>query len=1264
MRARAAALALALGLLLGAGEAAAQSGVCSSAPAAGQRIDCREGGGSADDIRIDAMNLAIPATTSHAIYARHQGSGGIDIDVSGGSLTTTGERDYAVIGWDSGASGDVDISLKDVIARTSNADSHAVIGYRQGGAGDVRIDVQGGSITTEGSGAGSHAVVVWQTGSGDIDIDVKDAAIETQGFNSNGVFGYRTGGGSGNINIDVRGGSVTSKGLGLYGVHAWARNSDGTGDIEMVVAGAVVTMERRLASAIFAENAGTGDLVVKVSDGAVARADGERSIGVRAVHGGNGGIILDLSGETVIAVEGGDSAGVQAYHTATRAVANENTTIDMTIGAGARISAPFASGVQGRLGGSNTAGVAISHAGSIRARDTGILAWASLSSGIEILRLADHEGMREPMIHVVSGGDITVGAGVMDAYVREFAAGTDEVLSAGERAVLGAIEAEDSDALEAALAALPGTYADAWKARARGFLSARDLSMTDQSQAVTITAEEREADRAMFEILGIPRAGIRAMAIDHERISGYIRISDQDPAILAIDAASRTPEQRATLQEQRALSAAERKVLEASLLGGDLEAALEALSADYTEAEKRGIRLRATYYNEGDIRVDVTGGTILSEGDGVHARYILPNDRNGAITVTVAKGASVSGGRNGIYVGSAGLVEGSDALRDQSVTVNGRVSGGTGAGVYMKGGGRLMVGAAGVVGATSGVGVLADGSGDLIATVAGRIEGDVRNAGGALMLTTTAGSVITGTVHDPVGPVVVPGSVGRILLAEGGEVAVPATGALTGVEVDGGTEALRSEAGDLRVSIAGRVTGDIRSLGGDLTAIISGVVEGDVEGLGAGDHAVTVSEGGVVTGEIHLAASAVTVDGTVGSVRFDGGGTLTVGPTGRILSRAGAAVSNAEGDLGVTIRVASGERPDQAAARVQGRIEGAADGETTVTLVGASGRAVRPGAIGSREAAPSGAYDVGVSASAGGGVSVTSVFAPRARVYEALPSVLLGMSGLLSHEERMASPRSSRGVWARVEGASGDWKADASTSGGVEYEARRYGVRVGVDASLGANALLGFSAHHGRGSADVEAGGDIEVSGNGLGVSASYMFGGGLYLDGQVEATWHEAGLESDLRGKLKAGVSGFGWAAGVELGRRVESAGLLFTPSARLTRASVSLDKFTDAVGSAVSLEDGDRFTGGVGMRVEKETGAGRLFGAVGFEHDFSAKTSVEVSDVRLESEGEPSRLRLRAGGVRAWGDGEYAIRGAVDYATSGDGHEVGGSLSLQVRF
>lgn len=79
----------------------------------------------------------------------------------------------------------------------------------------------------------------------------------------------------------------------------------------------------------------------------------------------------------------------------------------MKIGADARISAPFAAGVHGRLGGANAAGLAISHAGAIRARDVGILARASFASGTEGERLADHEGMRETMIHVVSSGDVT-----------------------------------------------------------------------------------------------------------------------------------------------------------------------------------------------------------------------------------------------------------------------------------------------------------------------------------------------------------------------------------------------------------------------------------------------------------------------------------------------------------------------------------------------------------------------------------------------------------------------------------------------------------------------------------------------------------------------------------------------------------------------------------------------------------------------------------------------------------------------------------------
>ena len=167
-------------------------------------------------------------------------------------------------------------------------------------------------------------------------------------------------------------------------------------------------------------------------------------------------------------------------------------------------------------------------------------------------------------------------------------------------------------------------------------------------------------------------------------------------------------------------------MLEAALTGSGLETALAALpGAAYTDDWKDGVRQRAASYNAGDVQVDVTGGAITAEGNGVEALYAVPHERNGAIAVSVAEGARVTGGTNGIYVRGAGATGG---VRDQTVTVNGRVMGGTGAGagVRMIDGGRLTVGKTGRIGATSGVGVLSEGAGDLHATVAGTVEGDVR----------------------------------------------------------------------------------------------------------------------------------------------------------------------------------------------------------------------------------------------------------------------------------------------------------------------------------------------------------------------------------------------------------------------------------------------------------------------------------------------------------------------------------------------------------
>ena len=78
---------------------------------------------------------------------------------------------------------------------------------------------------------------------------------------------------------------------------------------------------------------------------------------------------------------------------------------------------------------------------------------------------------------------------------------------------------------------------------------------------------------------------------------------------------------------------------------------------------------------------------------------------------------------------------------------------------------------------------------------------------------------------DPVGPPTVVGSIGRLLCTNGATVTVASTGALTGVEVESRTEALRSEAGDLDLIVAGTVAGDVLGLGG------------------AGEHTVIVSDG-------------------------------------------------------------------------------------------------------------------------------------------------------------------------------------------------------------------------------------------------------------------------------------------------------------------------------------------------------------------------------------------------------------------------------------
>ncbi len=1356
-------------------------------------VEGSHSGSGGVELRMTAGSIVTTGTAGHGLYAQHDGAtggGAIVIGMSGGSVETRGSNAYAIRARRASGTGNVRIDVTGGSLSRTGGTGGVVLG-RHGGTGDVTVTMSGGA-TLEATGAGVGGLTGTHSGTGHLTVGLTGGSVVTTGIGigatrSNPVTAgnvavtvshassvVKTTGAlahgvsvvniAGAATITMRDGLVETTGAGALGLHAdsYSDTESSPGTTSIVLEGGTVRTRGGIhtfsnvnyySHGIRAQSNYTrGDVSVRMTGGAVETA-GAGAYGIFVVKGGLAGAgSIEMTGGTItVAGDGASGAYVTHSYGLTGASANTeglsidvagavsveglNTSVDGLITRGllgihrgwgsatvrtraaAEIAAPFAVGMEGRLTNDASAAgrIVVTHEGAVEARDVGVLAWAARSSGLTRhfgapVQWADDAARTMPMIHVTSSGDVTVGAPVTDAFIRDRIAGADETLSAAEQAVLSAITAGDSGALTKALAALPAAYDADWKAEAQNLLRKRAASSAAPNGAVAVVrdgvaGDEALAQRVGEEILGLSRAGIRAVALSHTAIVDHVRAGD-------------------------GLSDAERAVLDAVLTkgtGSELETALTALTgAIYPSTWKHAVRRFAATYNAGDIRVDVTGGSIAAEGNGVEALYAVPHDSNGAISVSVAEGASVSGGANGLYVRGGGAGEGS--LRAQSVAVDGRVTGGSGAGVHLAGGGRLTVGKTGRIGATSGVGVLSAG-GDLTAIVSGTVEGDVQvRGGGALRLNVMDGGAVTGTVRDPVGLSVLSGSIGRLLYAGGATVTVAPTGALTGVEVEGRIEALRSEAGDLSMTVAGMVTGDvlglgdgdhlvtvveggtvtgtvrlaastvrvdgavgrvrfdnggqvtvgrtgrltgiegvaIRNEGGALRVVSAGRIEGDIVDVGERPASVTVKAGGTVTGSIDLPAegSVVTVEGTAGRAQLDRGGTVVIGEAGRVTGVEGEAVRSASGELVVSVRQAAGETISQAVGRVGGRIE-EAGGSPQVLLQRAGEQEAMPlgSAPGSAASAPVGAYDVGVVAD-GGGVRMAYAFAPRARVYEALPSVLLGVNGL-AMERRPA--RSPNGAWGEVEASRASWDADRTTTG-ASWDARRSGFRTGLDVAAGDDWSLGVSVHHRRARADVARGGRVEAEGSGFGLSAGFEREG-FYADARAQASWYSVDLSSSVRGALASGLSVRGWALGLEAGRRLSLPGggvegLSLVPRVGLSHSQLSLGAFTDAVGARVSPGTMRSLRGRAGVGVEFEAAAGGvLFGTLDVEREFRRRTRVTVSGTALGARSEASVVRVGVGGERGWDGDRTTLRGTVSYAAGG-GDDYGGSLALIVRF
>ncbi|CAM4360189.1 autotransporter-associated beta strand repeat-containing protein [Bordetella muralis] len=334
------------------------------------------------------------------------------------------------------------------------------------------------------------------------------------------------------------------------------------------------------------------------------------------------------------------------------------------------------------------------------------------------------------------------------------------------------------------------------------------------------------------------------------------------------------------------------------------------------------------------------------------------------------------------------------------------------------------------------------------------------------------------------------------------------------------------------------------------------------------------------------------------------------------------------------------------------------------------------------------------------------LYQPGVPVYEAYPSVLLGLNGLPTLQERVgnqyghsgdsttpseAAGQYTRsgpvdGAWARVEGVNSRFEPKHSATG-ITTHTDQYKIQVGVDHSLaesqGGRLVGGVNAQYGNASSSVDSfygKGRINADAYSLGTSLTWYDDNGVYVDGQAKLSWFSSTLSSRTLGRgLAKDNDGFGYALGVETGKRIGFGnGWGVTPQAQLQYSSVDFDSFTDPYGARVSLESGDSLLGRVGVAADhqdvvrdamgKVVHRRSVYGIANLYYEMLDGTAVRVAGGRIASSDDRAAAGLGAGATYSWADDKYAVYGEVMAKTSlenfGESYSYSGTVGLRMRY
>ena len=1265
--------------ILATSRAASLTLTAASVSGGGAGIDATTSGAGA--IRISASG-AVEGASGSGVAARAFGDGAISISTSGsvaGSSYGIKATGYGTGSVSINASGDVTGPDNAVQAEASgmiDVVTSGTVSASSAGSAGIRADGKAAeSVTVTASGRTSGArygIYASSDGGGNVSVD---AAGSVEGSYI-GVFASA----SGTVDVQV-GGAVTGTHAN-YGIGVFAQ-ATGARDLVIETSGTV----RGGLYGIFATASGAGG--VEISAGGRVEGTGDAGVGLFASGSGGGSISLSVSGTVA-----GPRAAI-----VTQSIAGQAVTV--TLGSGARV---FADAARAFSDASGNASVTVESGASIR---------GSVSGGGGTDRLAFRAGAAGSvtlsgveMLAVDSGASVTLAAppsGLEDATVGGTLAlrdgATSSVTLSGDFGGGGRVVFEaDFGQPKADTLVVAGTLGEMQVEVSEIGRGAREEYQHGRVSIIEVASGTQIADDALsvgpdyrLEVAD-SGTGKTVYLIRNPQMRdnactalnyGILACRGALDATQSLDVRGSTTIDM-DLQASATFDVSEGGaiVLTQSGAGGvdlDQEAGGQAISGAAS-----GILARSM--GGGAVSIRVTGSvTGRGGGDGDAGIHATGDASGAALTITAA---SVQGGGHGIWASSTGGAV--------AVSASGPVAGAAGHGIYARSAAAaaLTVTAGAVSGGRSGIRAMAGG--DAAITASGAVAGGSGADEAAIRIDSRSGAAVAVTLESGASA----GAAGRNAILDGdadATVTVKTGASIAGaVSLGRGTDAL--------VFAGGAMEGASLSAGGggrDTLTFANGArgaataVEG-WETIAVQSGASVRFSGRVATDSMTIRGTASLADGRRNAVvvggDFIGGGTVAIDVD---LAGGRADSINVQGDVrgGQTTLelVGVGEGPPAGGGIVVARVDGGLDADGGAQAFVAGSGAVASGAF---------SYAVELGESGNGEFVLRTASRSVGEVgalMQAAPAALLaGFARMPSAAQRAAArtrPAAGQGpnlealfgpgfvedgpggLWVRVH-AHSEERGEGPDGGTAEISAS--GLEAGADLAAvetGAGEwTLGLFGRYGAATLDAAASGRVaamEATGFGVGAAALWRGDGGAYADVQSAFSWITADFSSAAAGAFASGSEATAAAASVELGWRIDGAGLFgeglgaaIVPQARVSWAGVSADGVDLGAAGAGRAEFGADSSTIVRMGAAAEFALGaaevRLSGSLA--RDVASAPDVEIGGAALQGRDPGIWTEIGFGGSMGFGEG--GVIGLEGGFRSSSGDSSGAGLSGQVRW